>query len=106
MADELQVPTTAEVREAYQMTGDGLDFKAAARRRGEEFDAWLALQQAELDPWPLEYPDGSRGRDFEDGVADYLALDGTVHLGGEIGRGLEFRPRLGFSTDRSRYIGV
>lgn len=59
-----------------------------------------------LDPWPLEYPDGSRARDFDGGVADFLSLDGTIHIGGEIGRGLEFRPRLGFETDRSMYEGV
>lgn len=59
-----------------------------------------------LDPWPLAYPDGARARDFEGGVADYLDLDGNIHEGGEIGRGLEFRPRLGFESDRSRYHGI
>lgn len=32
---------TEEVREAYQSTGDGLDFKRRWLERGEEFDAWL-----------------------------------------------------------------
>lgn len=35
-------PTTAEVREAYQSTGDGLDFKHRFFERGAEFDRWLA----------------------------------------------------------------
>jgi hypothetical protein len=35
-------PTTEQVREAYQMTGDGLDFKRAAEQRGGAFDRWLA----------------------------------------------------------------
>lgn len=41
-------PTTDEIREAYVMTGDGLDFKSAAERRGEEFDLWLAQHDAEV----------------------------------------------------------
>lgn len=40
-------PPTEEVREAYQMTGDGLDFRVFAARRGEEFDCWLASVRAE-----------------------------------------------------------
>ena len=39
-------------------------------------------------------------------MADFLALDGTIHEGGEIGAGLEFKPRLGFEQDRARYHGV
>lgn len=34
--------TDVEVRESFQMSGDGLDFKRAARERGEAFDRWLA----------------------------------------------------------------
>lgn len=41
MSDEY-TPTTDEIRESYQMSGDGLDFKSVAERRGEEFDRWLA----------------------------------------------------------------
>ncbi len=59
-----------------------------------------------LDPWPLEYPDGSRARGFEGGVADYLGLDGVITENGEIGNGLEFKPRLGFEQARHLYVGV
>lgn len=35
------MPTTEEVREAYQSKDDGLDFKRAFHERGAAFDAWL-----------------------------------------------------------------
>ncbi len=35
-------PTSSEVRDAYQSTGDGLDFKRRYFERGDEFDRWLA----------------------------------------------------------------
>jgi len=59
-----------------------------------------------LDPWPLAYEDGMRARDFEDGVADHISPDGTIHYHTEIGRGLEFKPRLGFDQDIDHYDGV
>ena len=36
-----------EVREAYAMTGEGLDFKRVAHERREEFDRWLRAVKAE-----------------------------------------------------------
>lgn len=33
--------TTSDVRETYQASEDGLDFKSAHESRGEDFDAWL-----------------------------------------------------------------
>lgn len=39
--------TTDEVREAYAMTGEGLDFKRVAQERREEFDRWLAEMQSQ-----------------------------------------------------------
>lgn len=58
--------TTEEVREAYQMTEDGLDFKKAFFRRGEEFDEWLAEVRRgaqwsmfdEIQDYGGELPDG------------------------------------------------
>jgi len=38
--------TTDEVRESYQGTGDGLDFKHRFFERGEAFDRWLAEHTA------------------------------------------------------------
>ena len=35
-------PTTYEVRDAYAMTDEGLDFKRVAQERREAFDRWLA----------------------------------------------------------------
>lgn len=35
-------PTTEDVRDAYQSTGEGLDFKRVWHERGAEFDYWLA----------------------------------------------------------------
>lgn len=45
--------TTEDVREAFTMSGDGLDFKKAAARRGQEFDEWLASVegQAKAEAW-------------------------------------------------------
>ncbi len=55
MSDE-HTPTTEEVRECYQMSLDGLDFKRVALERGQDFDRWLAAlkrewqtEQAEMD---------------------------------------------------------
>lgn len=41
-------PTTNEVRECFQMSGDGLDFMRAARERGEAFDRWLDARDQEI----------------------------------------------------------
>jgi hypothetical protein len=41
-------PDTEEVRESYQSTGDGLDFKRRYNERGEEFDRWLEAHDAAL----------------------------------------------------------
>jgi hypothetical protein len=41
-------PTTEEIREAYALSDDGLDFKSAAERRGHDFDRWLAAHDAEV----------------------------------------------------------
>ena len=38
-------PTTEEVRESYQSTDDGLDFKRRFFERGEEFDRWLEQER-------------------------------------------------------------
>lgn len=35
-------PTRAEIRECFQMSGDGLDFKRVFTQRGEAFDRWWA----------------------------------------------------------------
>jgi hypothetical protein len=37
--------STAEVREAFQATDDGVDFKSVAERRGQQFDEWLSRMQ-------------------------------------------------------------
>lgn len=37
--------TTPEVREAYQLTGDGLVFASTTEHRGREFDEWLARER-------------------------------------------------------------
>ena len=34
-------PTTHDVREAYQATDEGLDFRRVYQERGQEFDRWL-----------------------------------------------------------------
>lgn len=39
--------TTAEVREAFQMAGEGVDFKRVFAEQGAEFDAWLTEQVVE-----------------------------------------------------------
>ena len=53
-AEKAYTPSETEVREAYQMTGDGLDFKKASERRGEEFDRWLAAVKRETAAQALE----------------------------------------------------
>ena len=40
------IPTMAELREAYQSTGDGLDFKRRFFERGEEFDRAIDTARA------------------------------------------------------------
>lgn len=45
---------TAEAREAYAMTSDGLDFKSAAREREAAFDRWLTRVRAEAAAEALE----------------------------------------------------
>ena len=40
-------PSTEEVRESYQSTGDGLDFKRRYFARAGEFDRWLQAVKAE-----------------------------------------------------------
>ena len=39
--------TTAEVREEFALSGEGLDLKRVAAERRLEFDAWLADEIAE-----------------------------------------------------------
>jgi hypothetical protein len=48
LTEEQYVPTTEEIQEAYLYSGDGLDFRSARVRRGEEFDAWLIEHDAEV----------------------------------------------------------
>jgi hypothetical protein len=40
MSDHM-LPSTEEVREAYQASGEGLNFTRVHRQRGRDFDAWL-----------------------------------------------------------------
>jgi len=47
-------PSTDEIRQAYQYTDDGLDFRRARDRRGAEFDRWLAEHDAETRRKALE----------------------------------------------------
>lgn len=46
MTDEY-TPETEEIREAYQIAGDGADFKRRFFERGEDFDSWLRNVKAE-----------------------------------------------------------
>lgn len=91
--------------EAAQRILKGLRARLDASTSGEEVRP-LEASVPPLDPWPLEYPDGSRARNFEGGVADHLDLDGNIYDGGEIGRGLQFKPRLGFEQDETKYHGI
>jgi hypothetical protein len=47
-SDMTTVPNGDEVREAYQSSGDGLDYKRRYFERGDEFDAWIATLRAEV----------------------------------------------------------
>ena len=67
---EQYTPTTAEVREAYQGTGDGLDFKRRYAERGEEFDRWLEKHKGA----PLDSPSG-------DAQVTVARLEASIRLG-------------------------
>ena len=57
MSDTERTPTTEEVREAYQGSGEGVDFKRVHEEQGREFDRWVAdLIQAERhEAWESGY---------------------------------------------------
>ena len=41
-------PTTHDVREAYQATDEGLDFRRVYQERGQEFDRWLTEHDRQI----------------------------------------------------------
>lgn len=59
-------PDTEEVREAYQISGDGADFKRRFFERGEDFDTWIRKVKAEAfnegaSAYGLSFWDGDAG---------------------------------------------
>lgn len=48
-AEDRPIPTTAEVRDCYAMSGAGLDFKREAAARRDDFGRWLAEHVAACD---------------------------------------------------------
>jgi hypothetical protein len=58
-----------------------------------------AQEKLESDPWPYSDPTGGRWRFIENGVGDFIETNGTVHENTEIGRGIEWDPRLGFKQE-------
>lgn len=48
MSDSEYAPTWDEMRECYQASNDGLDFKRRFNERGEEADRWLTAHDAEV----------------------------------------------------------
>lgn len=49
MSDEPRaLPTMADIRECYQLSEDGLDFKRAYFQRGQDFDKAMAAHDKEI----------------------------------------------------------
>lgn len=73
----MSTPTDAEVREAYQMSEDGIDFKGAFFQRGRDWDAWLAEHDAKLLNDLARRADADLTVDVYEGVAgiEFFALD-------------------------------
>lgn len=43
-----QIPTIEDIREAYQFSGEGMDFKRVFREQGVKFDDFMAAHDAEV----------------------------------------------------------
>lgn len=62
---------TEEIRESYQIAGDGADFKRRFFERGEVFDAWL--RKVKADAW-------AEGRDSAHWVSFEGRFDDNPYL--------------------------